>query len=87
MASSVKLGERLEGVVDDLLATGRYGSRSEVLREGVRLVQEREARLVSLHAQIREGMADFARGDAEEAETVFDDLRNKYANQPEKAGA
>lgn len=43
MASSANLGKLLEEYVADLVRTGRYNSRSEVLREGVRLVEEREA--------------------------------------------
>ena len=45
MAISADLGEHLEAVVNDLVANGRYNSKSEVLREGVRLVEEREARI------------------------------------------
>ena len=44
MASSVDLGN-LEQSVERLVASGRYNSKSEVLREGVRLVEEREKRL------------------------------------------
>ena len=40
MAISAELGETLEKVVADLVENGRYNSKSEVLREGVRLVQE-----------------------------------------------
>ena len=42
---SADLGTQLERFVAQLVETGRYNSKSEVLREGVRLVQEREARL------------------------------------------
>ena len=38
MAISADLGETLEAVVADLVKNGRYGSKSEVMREGVRLV-------------------------------------------------
>lgn len=62
MASSVKLGDRLESYVDELVEKGRYGSRSEVLREGVRLVHEREAWLEMVQAQVAEGRADIDAG-------------------------
>ncbi len=62
MAFSVDLGEQLETVVNDLISKGRYGSKSEVLREGVRLVQEREARLTALNAALDEGLADIKAG-------------------------
>lgn len=35
---SADLGKQLEGYVQQLVASGRYGSKSEVLREGVRLI-------------------------------------------------
>jgi putative addiction module CopG family antidote len=48
MASSVDLGNQLESVISQLVKAGRFNSRSEVLREGVRLVHEREVRLAAL---------------------------------------
>lgn len=35
---SADLGQQLETFVSSLVATGRYNSKSEVLREGVRLI-------------------------------------------------
>jgi antitoxin ParD1/3/4 len=58
MATSAELGKTLEKFVTKLVATGRYHSKSEVLREGVRLIQERETRLASLDASIARGVAD-----------------------------
>ncbi len=51
MAQSVELGN-LEKVVDQLVKSGRYNSKSEVLREGVRLLEEREKRLALLDAAL-----------------------------------
>ena len=50
MAMSADLGKTLEKFVTELVATGRYHSKSEVLREGVRLIQERETRLAAPRA-------------------------------------
>jgi antitoxin ParD1/3/4 len=58
MAMSADLGKTLEEFVTRLVATGRYRSKSEVLREGVRLIQERETRLAALDASIARGVAD-----------------------------
>ena len=45
---SADLGHQLESFVAKLVETGRYNSKSEVLRAGIRLIQEREARLAVL---------------------------------------
>jgi antitoxin ParD1/3/4 len=74
MPSSVDLGQRLEKTVKDLVKAGRYNSRSEVLREGVRLVQEREARLASVDAAIARGVADADAGRVRDATSAFDKL-------------
>jgi antitoxin ParD1/3/4 len=52
MPSSVDLGRELEKFVSALIRSGRYNSKSEVLREGVRLIRERETRLAALDAAI-----------------------------------
>ncbi|HEY0414304.1 MAG TPA: type II toxin-antitoxin system ParD family antitoxin [Allosphingosinicella sp.] len=75
---SADLGQRLEAFVSGLVENGRYNSKSEVLREGVRLVQEREARLATLDAAIARGLADAEAGRTEAAEDVFDRLEAKY---------
>ncbi len=62
MASSVDLGN-LERSVERLLASGRYNSKSEVLREGVRLVEEREKRLEALGALLARGLEDEEAGE------------------------
>ncbi len=78
MAISAELGETLEAVVNDLVARGRYHSKSEVLREGIRLVQEREAALAQLTAELALGEADIEAGRTKPAEEVFDRLIAKY---------
>jgi antitoxin ParD1/3/4 len=77
MANSVDLGAKLEKVVSELVAQGRYNSKSEVLREGVRLVQEREKRLVALDAAIARGLSDAEAGRAGSADVVFRRLTRK----------
>lgn len=85
MAQSVDLGN-LEGFVTDLVKAGRYNSKSEVLREGVRLVQEREAKLAALDASIRRGLADSEAGRVKPAAEVFDRLEAKYRAMAEAKG-
>ncbi len=86
MAISADLGEKLEAVVNDLVANGRYNSKSEVLREGVRLVQEREAALERLHGILKHSLADFDAGRADDLEDVVRAIEARYS-VPEKASA
>ena len=85
MAISADLGEVLEKVVTDLVENGRYNSKSEVLREGVRLVQEREARHQALAVLIQEAEDDIAAGRVYDAEDVFDRLLARYSDDAGKA--
>ena len=78
MASSVDLGRQLEKFVDSLVSSGRYNSKSEVLREGLRLLQEREQRLEALNRSLDRGLADAKAGRVKPAEEVFDRLEAKY---------
>ena len=78
MAISAELGDVLEQAVTELVASGRYNSKSEVLREGVRLVQEREAAFQELAAKLQAGQDDIDAGRVKPAEEVFDRLRAKY---------
>jgi antitoxin ParD1/3/4 len=75
---SADLGAKLESYVQQLVASGRYGSKSEVLREGVRLIQDREARLMALDATIAAGLEDVDAGRIKSADEVFERLAKKY---------
>jgi antitoxin ParD1/3/4 len=79
MAISVELGRQLETFVANLVESGRYNSKSEVLREGIRLIQEREAHLNALDAAIARGIADADAGRVKPIAAVFDRLEAKYA--------
>ena len=75
---SADLGSQLEGFVTKLVETGRYNSKSEVLREGIRLIQEREARLAVLDHALAKGIADAEAGRTKLTEEVFARLEAKY---------
>ena len=49
---NVSIGERWEKFVEQAVKAGRYGTASEVVREGLRLVEEREAKLEALRATL-----------------------------------
>lgn len=74
MASSVNLGEQLEAFITEAVRNGRYGSRSEVLREGIRLVQEREGKWTRFEAEIQKGIDSADRGELVDVDEAFDEL-------------
>ena len=74
MPISADLGKPREAFVEELVKSGRYGSKSEVLREGVRLVQEREAKARALDALLAPALADAEAGNTSDLEEVFDEL-------------
>lgn len=78
MPSSVDLGRKLENVILKLVKNGRYNSKSEVIREGVRLVEEREKRLAALDKALTRGLADADAGRVRPAEEVLGELKAKY---------
>jgi antitoxin ParD1/3/4 len=87
MPSSVALGKRLESIVQRLVDTGRYNSKSEVIREGIRLVEEREKRLTALDAALDRGLADIEAGRTRSADDVFAELRARYQAMADRDGA
>jgi len=55
---NVSIGDRWERFVEQAVKAGRYGSASEVVREGLRLVEEREAKLKALRATLEASIAE-----------------------------
>lgn len=53
--TSFSLGEHFAEFIDERIATGRYGSASDVVRAGLRLLEEHEARVDVLRQALIEG--------------------------------
>jgi antitoxin ParD1/3/4 len=53
--TSFALGDHFNQFLTEQIATGRYGSATEGIRAGLRLLEEREAALEELRAEIRKG--------------------------------
>jgi antitoxin ParD1/3/4 len=54
--TSVSLGDYFEGFVESRIAQGRYKNASEVIRAGLRLLEEEENKIIALKDAIVEGI-------------------------------
>lgn len=53
--ASIVIGDRLAAFIESQVAEGRYGSASDVVSAGLRLLEEQETRLAALRAALIEG--------------------------------
>lgn len=53
--TSVTLGDHFSGFVSEQVETGRYGSVSDVVRAGLRLLEEHEAKVKALQDALLQG--------------------------------
>lgn len=78
---NVSLTDQLSRFVNRHVASGRYQSASEVVREGLRLLQEREAdrqaALADVRKKIAVGIRQIERGEVIDGEKVFAELRKR----------
>lgn len=83
---NVSLTPEFETFVDEKLKSGSYSSASEVVRAGLRLLQEqdaeRAARLDALRRDVRLGRAQLKRGEGAPGAEAFKRLRKK--SQPRR---
>jgi antitoxin ParD1/3/4 len=82
MPTSVALGNHFETFIRDQVQSGRFNNVSEVVRAGLRLLEESEQRkqleLDALRAEIAAGRSS---GPTKPANEVFDRLEAKYSTQ------
>jgi antitoxin ParD1/3/4 len=80
MPSSYTLGEHFEAFIKEQVEGGRYASASEVIRDGLRLLEEeqqrRQAVLDGLRGEIEKGRRS---GKPKPAAEILDRLERKYA--------
>ncbi|OWV28958.1 type II toxin-antitoxin system ParD family antitoxin [Halomonas campaniensis] len=53
--TSITLGQHFDAFIAEQLKNGRYSSTSEVVRAGLRLLEESETRLTTLRKLLKEG--------------------------------
>lgn len=78
---NVSLTPELEQVIDLKVKSGKYSSASEVVREGLRLLQRRddihEAKLNALRAEIQKGIDDLEAGRYQDGETAMAEIKER----------
>lgn len=87
MPTSVALGGHFETFVREQVDSGRFNNASEVVRAGLRLLEESEQRrLLELEALRAEIAAGLASGSAKPAKDVFARLESKYRTKTAAKG-
>ncbi|OFV89648.1 MAG: hypothetical protein A3G76_11740 [Acidobacteria bacterium RIFCSPLOWO2_12_FULL_65_11] len=82
---TVALPPQLDAFVRERVASGRFGTASDVVQEGLRLLegreQEREAALADLRREINVGLEQARSGQLRDGETVFAELERESSSQ------
>jgi len=68
---NVSLTPELEQLVQSKVQTGRYNSASEVVREALRLMEERDQVKAEVRKKITEGMEELRQGKGIDGEAFF----------------
>ena len=87
MPSSYTLGVHFEAFIKVLVKSGRYGNASEVVRDGLRLLEEREELREAKVAELRR-LAEEGRSSGlsdEDGEELLDQLEAEYRAMAERA--
>lgn len=81
---NVSLSPELELLIEQKVKSGMYNSASEVIRAGLRLLQEqdelKQVRLHELKLEVRKGLAQINRGEVVDGDEVFRELRERNLN-------
>lgn len=77
----VSLPPDLEDFVASRVASGRYASEGEVIREGLRLLEEQETAEESLRSAIAVGLDQALRGELLDGEAVFEALEQRIGRR------
>lgn len=78
---TVTLPSDLEAFIDERVSSGRFATASDAVREGLRLLEEREQERDAVLAELREnievGVAEAKSGQVRDGRTFFEELRQK----------
>ena len=78
--TSLSLGKHWEVYIKNEIASGRYGSASEVVRDALRAMEERKSKLEALRSHLAQGAQQASTGEFVESfsmDTLINDLDNE----------
>ncbi|HMJ07393.1 MAG TPA: type II toxin-antitoxin system ParD family antitoxin [Pyrinomonadaceae bacterium] len=82
---NVSLTTELESIVDQKVKSGMYNSASEVVREGLRLLQQRdemrETKLNALRAEIQKGIEDLEAGRYRDGDEAMAEIKDRLVKR------
>lgn len=74
--TSVTLGQHFDGFIATTIEKGRFETKSEAVREGLRLLEIRETKLSVLRQTLAIGEAQLDNGEGTDGETFMNELIN-----------
>ena len=74
---SYSVGAYFESFIKEQIATGRFNNASEIIREGLRMVEEREQKVQALRLEIQEAVRDLDEGQFYTPQQVMENIEQQ----------
>jgi antitoxin ParD1/3/4 len=81
ITKNISLTAHFDRLIEEKVRSGRYQSASEVVREGLRLMEERDAALAGTRRKIEAGWQESERGEGRDGDEVMKELRQRQRRQ------
>ncbi len=85
---NVSLSNEFESIIEKKVKSGQYHSASEVVRDGLRLLEQRdklrEAKLARLRADVQRGSDDIDRGDVFDGPEAMATIRKRLLKEKKR---
>jgi antitoxin ParD1/3/4 len=79
--TSISLGDHFESFIESAVSNGRFNNASEVVRAGLRLLEEEENRFHILRKAIQEGIESGGCGDDFDPKHPLETLKDAKSNR------
>ena len=83
--TSISISEHFDGFISGQIEAGRYGTASEVVRAGLRMLEDYETgyqrKLEALRAHLDDGVAQLDAGEGMDGKAFFDELLDRKSSE------